>query len=108
MSVALPSASMIVGAAAIALSSTVTVVTIRQVYTNPQLRAQVEELYRYYTGQLPGIANNSSESENEQPLSESPQEILQNILSGDYRENQANQQTSPSVETLSGNGGAYI
>ena len=97
------------GAAAIAVSSIVTIVTVRQVYTNPQLRAQVEELYHYYTGQLPGIAGSTPESEEEQPLSESPQEILQNILSGDYRENQNQaQQQDPSLETLSTNGGAYI
>lgn len=97
------------GAAAMLLTSTVTMYTVRRVYTNPALRAQVEELYRYYTGQLPGVPNDSKESEKEQPLSESPQEILQNILSGDYRENQAQMNQGDSgFETVSGNGGAYI
>ncbi len=103
--------ALIGGAAAMVLSSLITVYTVHQVYTNPALRAQVEELYNYYTGQLPGITAPSRESEADQPLSESPQEILQNILSGDYRENQPHQ---PSVgsgsgpDTVSGNGGVYI
>ena len=93
------------------LSSLITVYTVHQVYTNPALRAQVEQLYNYYTGQIPGITDKAAESEEEEPLSESPQEILQNILSGDYRENQPHQ---PSVgsgsdpDTVSGNGGIYI
>ena len=95
------------GAAAMILSSAVTIYAVRQVYTNPALRAQVEELYHYYTGQIPGITNSSSESEREQPFSESPQEILQNILSGDYGENQA-QQAGPFGDAVSGNGGVYI
>ena len=91
------------------LTSVITIYTIRQIYTNPALRAQVEELYHYYTGQIPGITGNTRESEDEQQLSESPQEILQNILSGEYRENQAQQNlNSVSADGISGNGGAYI
>ena len=47
--------ALIGGAAAVVLSSLITVYAVHQVYTNPALRAQVEELYNYYTGQLPGI-----------------------------------------------------
>ena len=97
------------GVIAMVLSCMITIYTIRQIYTNPSLRAQVEDLYHYYTGQIPGITGSTRESENEQPLSESPQEILQNILSGDYRENQAQQNgNSVSTDGISGNGGAYI
>jgi hypothetical protein len=97
------------GAAAMVLSSLITVYAVRQVYTNPALRAQVEQLYNYYTGQIPGITDKAAESEEEEPLSESPQEILQNILSGEYRENQAQQQISGSKpEGISDNGGVYI
>ena len=49
------------GAAAMVLSSLITVYAVRQVYTNPALRAQVEELYNYYTGQIPGITNKTAE-----------------------------------------------
>ena len=41
-------------------------------------------------------------------MSESPQEILQNILSGNYREQQAQQQIDGGFEAVSGSGGAYI
>ncbi len=72
---------------------------IRTVYNNPQLRAQVEQLYSYYTGE--SIA--SSESE-EAVQSENPQEILSDILSGKYREEQKNNASSK----VPGNGGEII
>lgn len=101
--------AMIGGAAALVLSSLITVYAVHQVYTNPALRAQVEQLYNYYTGQIPGITDKAAESEEEEPLSESPQEILQNILSGDYRENQSHQQAPGApADAASDNGGVYI
>ena len=110
--------AVICGAAAMVLSSLITVYAARQIYTNPQLRAQVEDLYNYYSGRLYGTQDNARESEEEQPLSESPQEILQNILSGDYRRNQSGENSGRSVSqspeqqvaapAISGSGGAYI
>ena len=52
--------------------------------------------------------NATRESEEEQPMSESPQEILQNILSGNYREQKEQQQIDGGFEVVSGSGGAYI
>lgn len=96
------------GAAAMFISSIVTIYMVRQVYTNPALRSQVENLYNYYTGQIPAGSNTTQESEEEQPMSESPQEILQNILSGNYREQKEQQQIDGGFEAVSGSGGAYI
>ena len=90
------------------LCAIVTIYMVRQVYTNPALRSQVENLYNYYTGQIPAGSNTTQESEEDQPMSESPQEILQNILSGNYREQQAQQQIDGGFEAVSGSGGAYI
>ena len=72
---------------------------IRTVYNDPNLRAQVEQLYNYYSGQLSG----QSESETNGQSSD-PQQILNDILSGKYREQQGDADTF----TVPGNGGAVI
>ena len=51
------------GAAAMFISSIVTIYMVRQVYTNPALRSQVENLYNYYTGQIPAGSHTTQESE---------------------------------------------
>ena len=72
---------------------------IKTVYSDPRLRAQVEQLYNYYTGQLSGQAESESNAQ-----SEDPQQILNDILSGKYREQQGDADTF----TVPGNGGAVI
>ncbi len=86
------------GAAAI-VCSLYTWYAIRTVYNDPRLRSQVEQLYNYYTGQ----AEDSKESE-QGAQSENPQEILSDILSGKYREDQKNAAVSGVPE----NGGEII
>ncbi len=91
--------ALIAAGIAAVICSLYTVYVIRTVYNNPQLRAQVEQLYNYYTGEsIP-----SSESE-ESTQSENPQEILSDILSGKYREEQKNNSSSG----LPSNGGQII
>lgn len=72
---------------------------IRTVYNSPQLRAQVEQLYNYYTGQSLGTSESETSAQ-----SENPQQILSDILSGKYREEQKN----GSVAGVTGNGGEII
>lgn len=91
--------ALIAGAAAALISCMYTWYAIRTVYNDPQLRAQVEQLYNYYTGQLSGTA----ESENE-TQSQDPQQILNDILSGKYRESKDGADTA----AVPGNGGAMI
>ncbi len=91
--------ALIAGAAAMVFTSLYTWYAIRTVYNDPNLRAQVEQLYNYYSGQLSG----QSESETNGQSSD-PQQILNDILSGKYREQQGDADTF----TVPGNGGAVI
>ena len=72
---------------------------IKTVYSDPRLRAQVEQLYNYYTGQLSGQAESESNAQ-----SEDPQQILNDILSGKYREGKS----GSDAPAIPGNGGALI
>ena len=72
---------------------------VRTVYKDPRLRAQVEQLYNYYTGQLTGQQESESNA-----ASGDPQQILNDILSGKYRESKGDADTI----AVAGNGGAMI
>lgn len=90
--------------AAFILTSAFTTYAVRTVYKNPALRRQMEQLYEYYTGQSVG----TQEPEAESP-SENPQQILQDILSGKYREEQGNAYVSGDGESGgTQNGGSFI
>ncbi len=91
--------ALVAGCLAAVICSLYTVYAIRTVYNDPKLRAQVEQLYNYYSGQLSGTAESEEASQ-----SEDPQEILSDILSGKYREEQKNGYSSDVPE----NGGAII
>ena len=91
--------ALIAGAAAIVITCLYTWYAIRTVYNDPRLRAQVEQLYNYYTGQISGQQESETGSQ-----SGDPQQILNDILSGRYRENKSG---SDSV-VIPGNGGAQI
>lgn len=91
--------ALIAAGIAAVICSLYTVYAIRTVYNNPQLRAQVEQLYNYYTGQSSGAVESESNAQ-----SENPQEILSDILSGKYRENKKNN----SVSGVPENGGEVI
>jgi hypothetical protein len=57
--------------------------------TDPQLRREFEKLYVYYTGQeFPFPAESGSDASSGTPdsaLSQDPQDLIQDILSGSYR-----------------------
>jgi hypothetical protein len=91
--------ALIAGAAAVIISCMYTWYAIRTVYQDPRLRAQVEQLYNYYTGQLSGTKESESTAQ-----SENPQEILSDILSGKYRESKDKGNTV----SIPKNGGAFI
>ena len=96
--------ALIGGIAAFILTSAFTTYAVRTVYKNPALRRQMEQLYEYYTGQSVG----TQEPEAESP-SENPQQILQDILSGKYREEQGNAYVSGDGESGgTQNGGSFI
>lgn len=90
---------LIAAAAAAVFSCMYTWYAIRTVYNDPRLRAQVEQLYNYYTGQLSGAPESESTAQ-----SEDPQQILSDILSGKYREQQGDADSMAVPE----NGGALI
>ena len=92
-------ASLIASAGAVVFSCMYTWYAIRTVYSDPRLRAQVEQLYNYYTGQLSGASESESAAK-----SEDPQQLISDILSGKYREEQGNASSSSVPE----NGGAFI
>ncbi len=93
--------ALIAGIAAAVFSCLFTWYAIRTVYKDPALRAQVQQIYNYYTGQISGNAESEGTSS-----SENPQDLIRDILSGDYRENQ---QAAPSGDTfIPENGGALI
>ena len=87
------------GAAAMIFTCLYTWYAIRTVYNDPRLRAQVEQLYNYYSGQLSGQSESESSSR-----SGDPQQILNDILSGKYRE----QKGESDPISVPGNGGAVI
>lgn len=91
--------ALIAGAAAMVITSLYTWYAVRTVYNDPQLRAQVEQLYNYYTGQLSGQQESESTEQ-----SGDPQQILNDILSGKYRENQG----ESGYAAVSENGGELI
>ena len=91
--------ALIAGAAAMVFTCLYTWYAIKTVYSDPRLRAQVEQLYNYYTGQLSGQAESESNAQ-----SEDPQQILNDILSGKYREGKSGSDAS----AIPGNGGALI
>lgn len=91
--------ALIAGAVAAVICCMYTWYMIRTVYNDPRLRAQVEQLYNYYTGQSSGAAESESNAQ-----SENPQQILSDILSGKYREEQKNGSSVAVPE----NGGALI
>ena len=91
--------ALIAGAAAMVFTCLYTWYAVRTVYNDPKLRAQVEQLYNYYTGQLSG----QSESESNAPSSD-PQEILNDILSGKYRESKDGADSL----VVPGNGGVLV
>ncbi len=91
--------ALIAGGVAAVICSMYTYYMIRTVYNDPQLRAQVEQLYGYYSGQLSGAAESEGGTQ-----TEDPQEILSDILSGKYREEQNNNSSVVVPE----NGGALI
>ena len=90
---------LIASAGAVFFSCMYTWYAIRTVYSDPRLRAQVEQLYNYYTGQLSGASESESAAK-----SEDPQQLIIDILSGKYREEQGNASSSSVPE----NGGAFI
>ena len=91
--------ALIAGAAAMIFTCLYTWYAIRTVYNDPRLRAQVEQLYNYYSGQLSGQSESESSSR-----SGDPQQILNDILSGKYRE----QKGESDPISVPGNGGAVI
>jgi hypothetical protein len=91
--------ALIAGAAAVIFSCLYTWYAIRTVYRDPRLRAQMEQLYNYYTGQISGTRESEGTAQ-----SENPQEILSDILSGKYRENKEKEDSLAVPE----NGGAFI
>ena len=91
--------ALIAGAAAMVFTCLYTWYAIKTVYSDPRLRAQVEQLYNYYTGQLSGQAESESNAQ-----SEDPQQILNDILSGKYREGKS----GSDAPAIPGNGGALI
>ena len=93
--------ALIAGAAAMVFTCMYTWYAIRTVYSDPNLRAQVEQLYNYYSGQLSGQPESESTAQSE---TADPQQILNDILSGKYRESKGD---ADSV-TVPGNGGALI
>ena len=85
--------ALIGGIAAFILTSAFTTYAVRTVYKNPALRRQMEQLYEYYTGQSVGTQ----------------EQILQDILSGKYREEQGNAYVSGDGESGgTQNGGSFI
>ena len=91
--------ALIAGAGAMVFTSLYTWYAVRTVYNDPALRAQMNQLYNYYTGQL----SRQQESESDE-ASGDPQQILNDILSGKYRENKGE---SGSL-AVPGNGGELI
>ena len=92
-------AALIAGSAAMVISCLYTWYAVRTVYSDPQLRSQVEQLYNYYTGQLTGQQESESNA-----ASSDPQQILNDILSGKYRESKGD----ADMIAVPGNGGALI
>ena len=92
-------AALIAGASAMVITCLYTWYAVRTVYNDPRLRAQVEQLYNYYTGQLTGQQESESNA-----ASGDPQQILNDILSGKYRESKGDADTI----AVAGNGGAMI
>ena len=90
---------LIASAASIVFTCLYTWYAVRTVYNNPQLRAQLEQLYNYYTGQLSGTSESESSTQ-----SEDPQQLLSDILSGKFRERQG----GSDAVSVPGNGGATI
>ena len=91
--------ALIAGAVAVIITCLYTWYAIRTVYNDPRLRAQVEQLYNYYSGQLSGQPESESNAQ-----SSDPQQILNDILSGKYRENKSGSDSA----VIPGNGGALI
>ena len=93
--------ALIAGMAAMVFSCMYTWYAIRTVYNDPRLRAQVEQLYNYYTGQLSGQAESENAAQSE---TADPQQLLNDILSGKYRESKG----EADALSVPGNGGALI
>jgi len=86
-------AALICASAAAVLTTSVTAVSVYTVMHDPALRAQVEQIYDYYT-------NPEEVSPEEGESARSGEELLKDILSGRYRESQKN--SSSSGESPSG------
>ena len=79
------------------LTTVVTSVSVYTVMHNPELREQIEQLYNYYTD--PSSASDSSDGN-----SASGQDLIREILSGEYRENKQNSSDTGSSSSASGSG----
>ncbi len=82
-------AALCIGAIAASLSAAITGYSVYSVMTDPALRREFEKLYVYYTGQeFPFPSESGSGFSSGSPdasLSEDPQTLIQDILSGNYR-----------------------
>lgn len=82
--------ALVTGFIAAGLSIAVTGYAIHTIYSNPEYRRQLEDIYNYYL--TPDSDNSLSESED-------PQALIKNILSGNYR-NQT-QENTPDASSVS-------
>ena len=95
--------ALMMSGAAVAASLLFTWYAVRMVYNSPELRAQVQQLYDYYTGNTQSPSSESGEN------TEDPQQLLRDILSGDYRaRQQEGQLTDPSANLTVRAGGSIL
>ena len=99
-----------IGAIAASLSAAVTGYSVYTVMTDPQLRREFEKLYVYYTGQeFPFPAESGSGASSGTPdsaLSQDPQDLIQDILSGSYRKEKRSSGSTAADSGGSGNSGS--
>ena len=95
--------ALMMSGAAVTASLLFTWYAVSTVYKSPELRAQVQQLYDYYTGNTQSPSSESGET------AEDPQQLLHDILSGDYRaRQQEGQLTDPSTNLTVRAGGSVL